>query len=222
MNSLREVVFGLEDGIVSTLGSITGIAAATHNSFFIILAGFVIIFVESLSMAAGTFLASKTDREMNQRIIAEERAEIDSDPEGQRQKLSDHYRARGFNDEEISILVNRITQNKDLWLEEMAHKDLGVSVDPSHTPGLDGVFMGVSYVIGGFVSLIPYFFLEAATAIPLSIGACVIALFAVGWVKGYLVRVNAVKSGLEMLLISLSAVAVGYGVGQVISYYFGV
>jgi predicted membrane protein (TIGR00267 family) len=62
-SSLREIIFGLEDGMVSTMGVITGIAGGTHDSFTIILAGLVIVSVESLSMAAGTYLSNKTEEE---------------------------------------------------------------------------------------------------------------------------------------------------------------
>lgn len=58
---LREVVFGLEDGLVSTLGVVTGIASGTQNRAVIMLSGMVVVTVESLSMAAGTFLSNKTE-----------------------------------------------------------------------------------------------------------------------------------------------------------------
>jgi len=60
LESIREVIFGMEDGLVSTLGVITGIAAGTENSFIVVLTGFVVVCVESLSMAAGTYLSSKS------------------------------------------------------------------------------------------------------------------------------------------------------------------
>ncbi len=222
MNSLREVVFGLEDGIVSTLGSLTGIAAATQDSYIIILAGFVIVFVESLSMAAGTYLSNKTDKEKEERLLKEQRNEILNHPEKERAKLGEYYKSKGFTDQEVQILLRRITQDKELWLEEMAHKKLGVAVDEDGAPLLDALFMGVSYIIGGFSALTPYFFLEPVIAIPASIGVSFVALFAVGWVKGHLVHVNKLKSGLEMLVISVSAAGLGYAVGQIIEYFFGV
>ena len=47
---LKEIVFGVEDGMVSTLGSITGIAVGSGNHSTVLLAGSVIIAVESISM----------------------------------------------------------------------------------------------------------------------------------------------------------------------------
>ena len=62
--SIREIVFGAEDSLVSTLGAITGIAAGTNNEFVVVLSGVVLIVVEALSMSAGSYLSSKSAREV--------------------------------------------------------------------------------------------------------------------------------------------------------------
>lgn len=59
--SLREIIFGLEDGLVSTLGVVTGIASGTANQRIVILSGFILVIVEALSMAAGTYLSNKAE-----------------------------------------------------------------------------------------------------------------------------------------------------------------
>ncbi|MFC1787612.1 VIT1/CCC1 transporter family protein [Patescibacteria group bacterium] len=60
VETIREIVFGLEDGLVSTLGAVTGIAAGAGNTFIVILSGLVLIAVEASSMAAGSYLSSKS------------------------------------------------------------------------------------------------------------------------------------------------------------------
>lgn len=222
MASLREVVFGLEDGVVSTLGAITGIAASTKSEFIVILSGFVIIFVESLSMAAGTFLSSKSEQEVEERMLREEAEEIQLHPEKEKEELRHFYKQRGFTDEEIEIVVNRITQNKQLWLEEMAFKELGVIPDKNRTPYADAFIMGIAYIIGGLIALSSYFAFNISVALPVSIVGSVICLFVLGWIKGRVVHTNKLRSGLEMMLVSASAAAVGFIVGQIVNYFFGV
>lgn len=218
--SMREVVFGLEDGMVSTLGAITGIAASTNNAFFVILSGFVIISVEALSMSAGTFLSSKSDREMQKRMLEEEMHEIETEPEKEREELVHFYTSRGFTAEETAMVVARVTSDKNLWLEEMAYRELGVIPSNAHeTPVLDAVFMGVSYIIGGFIPLFSYFFLPVGTALYTSIGFSLVGLFVLGYTKGKIVHTNKIKSGIEMMVVSLSAAGIGYIVGQVVSYF---
>jgi predicted membrane protein (TIGR00267 family) len=214
--SMREIVFGLEDGIVSTLGALTGIAAGVQDFSIIVLAGFVIIFVESLSMAAGTYLSSKSEQEMEEKILDEEREEIQDDPEGERQELVDFYTERGFTAEETDMIVRRVTADKDLWLEEMAHKELGIILDKERTPVRDALFMGVSYIVGGCVPLVLYFFIDLPFAIVASVTLSIGMLFIIGFVKGKLVGVHSIKSGLEMMLVSLTAAGIGYAVSQIV------
>lgn len=220
--SLREVVFGLEDGVVSTMGAITGIAASTRDPYIVILSGFVIIFVESLSMAAGTFLSSKSEKEVEERMLREEAEEIELHPEAEKQELRFFYKERGFTEDEIEMLVHRVTQDKQLWLEEMAFKELGVIPNKERTPYKDAFFMGTSYVIGGALPLSAYFYLPMSTAIPVSVVSSVVFLFIMGVVKGRLVHTNKLKSGLEMMIVSSAAAGLGFAVGRIVTYFFGI
>lgn len=222
LHSLREVVFGIEDGIVSTLGALTGIAIGTNSTYVVILSGFVIIFVESLSMAAGTFLSSKSEREMHEHMLREEEQEIEEQPEVERQELVDFYTTRGFAPNEIELIVNRVTSNKKLWLEEMAFKELKIIPEDTTTPKTDAAFMGVSYIFGGIIPLASYFFLPIRFAVPISVILSIALIFFVGYTKGRLVQINRWRSGLEMTLVSFSAAVVGYVIGAVVSHYFGV
>ena len=79
--TFREMIFGIEDGMVSTLGAITGIAAASENYFMVILAGLVIISVESISMAVGSYLSSKSAKSIEERMIREEKTELKKFPD---------------------------------------------------------------------------------------------------------------------------------------------
>ena len=74
--TFREMIFGMEDGMVSTLGAITGIAAASGSYFAVILAGLVIISVESISMAVGSYLSSKSAKNIEERMLVEEKTEL--------------------------------------------------------------------------------------------------------------------------------------------------
>ena len=92
---LRDAVFGTQDGLISTLGALTGIAAGTQSREAVVIAGFVIVTVESLSMAAGSYLSSKSQREYLERLLREEEEEIQNEPEKERQEIWEMYRARG-------------------------------------------------------------------------------------------------------------------------------
>lgn len=85
--SLREGVFGLQDGLVSTLGALTGIAGGTQSREHVLLAGAVVVAVEAMSMAAGSYLSSKSERQYLERMLREEELAIERDPEGERREI---------------------------------------------------------------------------------------------------------------------------------------
>jgi len=211
---LRDAVFGTQDGLISTLGALTGIAAGTGNNKAVLVAGFVIIVVESLSMAAGSYLSSKSQREYLERLLKEEEEEIARDPEGERQELWEMYRSRGYADAEIEIIVKRLMSNPKLLLEDMAHKELGISPEALEEPLGNALVMGTTYVIGGLVPVVPYLVLPMATAMPLSIGGTFVALFAFGGLKGRIVKQSWWVSGLEMLMVAGVAALAGFLIGR--------
>ncbi len=220
-DTLREAVFGLEDGIVSTLGALVGIAIGTQDRFVVVLSGLVIIAVESLSMAAGSYLSSKSEREVTQRYLEEERWEIEHEPERERQELYGYYAARGFTKAEVDILVRRVTSDPKLWLEEMAQHELKIIPGEAINPGRNALVMGLCYIVGGLIPLVSYLTnMTMQHAIPTSIVLSVSGLFLVGAFITRLTKRVWWKSGLEMVTVSVGAAAMGYLIGSAARFLF--
>lgn len=215
--TIREAVFGLEDGIVSTFGTITGIAAATQDPFTIILAGSVIIAVESISMGVGSFLSSKSEREIDQRKLAEERIELKEDPLAEKEELELMFVADGWPKGLSKDMAEAASKNKDLFLQEMAYRELKVFPDTLESPVKNAFAMLVSYIIGGSIPLFSYMLLPVRDAIPLSIGVTMFGLFFVGVITTQFTKRTWWKAGLEMLLLGGVAGTVGYFIGQLVS-----
>ncbi|MBI4003794.1 MAG: VIT1/CCC1 transporter family protein [Candidatus Omnitrophica bacterium] len=211
---LRDAVFGTQDGLISTLGALTGIAAGTGSPTAVVVAGFVIIVVESLSMAAGSYLSSKSQREYLERLLKEEEEEIARDPEGERQELWEMYRSRGYADAEIEIIAKRLMSNPKLLLEDMAHKELGISPEALEEPFGNAVVMGTAYVAGGLIPVLPYLALPIVQAMPISIAGTLLALFLFGGLKGRIVKQSWWRSGVEMLAVAGVAALAGFLIGR--------
>src|SRR3989338_6164267 len=216
---LRDAVFGTQDGLISTMGALTGSAAGTGNNEAVVVAGFVIIVVESLSMAAGSYLSSKSQREYLERLLKEEEEEIARDPEGERAELCEMYRRRGFADAEIEIIANRLMSDPKLLLEDMAHKELGMAPEGLEEPLGNAVVMGPAYVAGGLIPVLPYLILPMASAMPVSIVGTILFLFLVGGLKGRIVQQSWWRSGLEMLTIAGLAGLAGFVVGRLVGQW---
>ena len=61
--SIREIIFGIEDGAVGCLGVVVGLAHAMAAPHLILLGGFATMFAQSISMSAGTYLSVKSEKE---------------------------------------------------------------------------------------------------------------------------------------------------------------
>jgi VIT1/CCC1 family predicted Fe2+/Mn2+ transporter len=214
--SLRDAVFGLQDGLVSTLGAVTGVAAGTGDARAAAIAGLVVVAVESVSMAAGSYLSTKTHREYLERLLREEQAQIERDPEGERLEIRSMYAARGWHPDEIALIERRLMGDKALLLEDMAHKELGFVPDRLDSPGGGAAVMGVAYLLGGAAPVAPYLLLPLGPALIASAAATGLSLLAAGVVKGRLVGVSPARSGLEMLALGAGAAALGWLVGALV------
>lgn len=211
---VREAVFGMEDGMVSTFGAITGIATATENPFTVILSGTIIIAVESISMAVGSYLSSKSERAIDERKLQEERMELKDYPEEEKKELIGMYVKDGWPHQLASEMAEVASQNKKLFLKEMAYRELKVFPEHMESPIKNGIAMGIAYVIGGFIPLAPYIFLSIPQAIPMSIVVTLIGLFLLGVLTTKFSKRKWWSAGLEMLILAAAAGAVGYLVGK--------
>jgi len=219
-NQIRQVVFGVEDGLISTLGVLTGIASGTNDRAVIILSGIVVVLVEALSMGAGTFLSSRSEKQAKQKLLREELEEIRKNPDAERRELISFYKQRGYNDDEIEKMVNHVMKDERLLLEEMAHKEYGIVLEKYENSLKNSVYMFFSYIVGGIVPVIPYFFFSVGMGIIFSVVFACLSLFFLGFYKGGLTKVPKIKSGLEMLgvasAVAIIAYLIGSGVGHVI------
>ncbi|HUT21848.1 MAG TPA: VIT1/CCC1 transporter family protein [Candidatus Bipolaricaulota bacterium] len=221
LNQIRNVVFGVEDGLISTLGVLTGIAGGTNNKAIVILTGFVVVFVEASSMAVGTFLSSKSERQAKVKKLKEELEKIRENPEKEKLELVEFYKRRGYSEKEISMMVKRVSGSEKLILEEMANKELGISMKREYKTKRGAFYMFFSYMIGGSIPVLPYFFFSVNIGIVFSIILTSIGLFFLGYYKGWLTGVPKVKSGLEMFVMAAVVSGLGFAVGKIIGHFIG-
>ena len=212
--TIREAVFGMEDGLVSTFGAVTGIAGGTGSARVAALAGLVVVAVESVSMAAGSYLSTKAHREYLEKLLREERRQIETDPEGERREIRVMYGKRGYAEDEIVVIERRLMGDKELLLEDMAHKELGIIPERLESPPGNAAIMGFAYLLGGALPAAPYLFLPLPAAFPASALVTGTALFALGAAKGHFVGTPVGRAGLEMLGLGAGAGALGWLVGR--------
>ncbi|MFC1687852.1 VIT1/CCC1 transporter family protein [Patescibacteria group bacterium] len=214
-SALREIVFGMEDGMVSTLGAITGIAVGSQDHYTVLLAGIVIISVESISMGIGSYLASKSQDDLRKRVIREEKEEIRDYPREEKHELHGFLIRDGWPESIADQMVDAANRDDKLMLKEMQYRELNISSQGGNSLQ-NGIKMFLSYVVGGLIALFAYFFLPISTAMILSIIVTLVGLFTLGAITSRYTKVSWRKSGLRILLLGGIALAIGLIVGELV------
>ncbi|MDO8509885.1 MAG: VIT1/CCC1 transporter family protein [bacterium] len=213
--TMRELVFGMEDGMVSTMGAITGIAMGTMNHFTIVLSGFVIVAVESISMAVGSYLSSKSHQSIEDRKIAEEKDELKKYPEEEKEELFGLFVKDGWSKEIARKMTEEADGNHQLMLREMTYRELNVAPGEPERPLNNAFVMGLSYIVGGAIPLLPYLLISNIyTGLLVSITVTLLGLFILGSYASRLTLRKWWKAGFEMLFLASAAALVGYIVSQ--------
>ena len=222
LGRLREVVFGAQDGIISTVALTTSVAAAVGTTSTVLVAGLAAITAGIISMAAGAYLGSRAEQDVRDGEIARELRELEEKPAEEFAELVILLQREGQTYENAVHLANDIAQDKTLWLNTLLEKELGISPDISGSPVKDALVMGVSFGLSAILPIAPYFFLDVSpVAIGLSIGLSLTGLFALGLTKGRIVRKSPLLQGLEILGIGAASAALGYALGELLPRVLG-
>ena len=216
LGRLREVVFGAQDGLLSTVALVTGVAVAVDNQTTVLVAGLAAALPGMLSMATGAFLGSRAEQDVQRAEIAREAQELEDNPAEELAELVVLYQREGKTYQEARHLADEIAEDKELWLRTLVEKELGISPDDTSSPVKDALTMGVAFILAATIPIVPHFFMEGGAAISVSIAAALTGLFILGVGKGRLVQRSPLMQGLEILVIGAISAGIGFGLGGLI------
>jgi VIT1/CCC1 family predicted Fe2+/Mn2+ transporter/rubrerythrin len=215
---VRDMIFGANDGLVSTLAFVAGVVGAITNPSIVLLSGVAELFAGTISMAVGSYQSSKSELEVLERESRRKQVKKGKTPEEEREELTRFYEAEGFKRGEAEAIVDRIVKEKELPLQVATIEQLGLAPEELGNPAKAGVLCGVSFGLAALVPILPFALpigiWEALTA---SAIGTVATLFGVGAMKTIFSRRNWVRSGLEMMGIGASAAAITYVIGTLFS-----
>ena len=216
LGRLREVVFGAQDGILSTVALVTSVAVAVGDTSVVLVAGLAAAFAGMVSMATGAFLGSRAELDVQRSEIAREARELEDHPAEELAELVFMFQREGHTYAEAQDMANEISLDKDLWLRTLLEKELGIRMDETTNPTKDALVMGASFIVAAIIPIVPYLFLEGTAAISVSVTAALLGLLALGAGKGRLVQKSPLWQGLEILGIGALSAGIGYALGDVI------
>jgi vacuolar iron transporter family protein len=221
--SVREIVFGMQDGILTTLGIIVGVGEASGARTEVFLSGFLAMLAGALSMAVGEYLGAKSEREVVLAAIALEKSEMASDPQGEFAEQVAYYMMKGFSAEESQMIVRRLTQHPDIYLYEMMRDEFGI--DPREAEGADlrgPLAMGGSFVLGSLLPILAFALpVSMETSSFLALVLAVLGLFSVGFYAARNTDRSGVMKGLEIVAFGVVVFIASYLAGRFIPPLFG-
>ena len=216
-SNLRDIILGGQDGLVNVLGIILGVAVASADIRIILAAGLAATFAESVSMAAVAFTSKRAEQSFYESELEREKREIKEIPELEKEEIREIYRRKGFSGKLLADVVEKITSDEEVWLDEMMKFELELKPVETKHALLSGLVVGIAAVIGSLIPLLPFFFLVLLNisinqAILVSLAISAVALFAIGAYKAKATVGDLKKSGAEIAVIGIVSALIGYGV----------
>ncbi|MGE5124473.1 MAG: VIT1/CCC1 transporter family protein, partial [Acidobacteriaceae bacterium] len=216
-NALRAAVLGANDGLVSNLSLVMGVAGAELNNTAILITGLAGLLAGAISMALGEWLSVQSSRELYKHQIGIEKAELASAPEEEAEELALIYEARGLPKDEAQRMAKHLISDPDSALETLAREEL--NVDPSELGGsaweaaITSFFL---FSIGAIIPVLPYAFLSGIQAVAVSMVLSAAGLFIIGSGITLFTGRSVFYSGTRQVLFGLAAAMVTFGIGRLI------
>jgi VIT1/CCC1 family predicted Fe2+/Mn2+ transporter len=217
----RAAVLGVNDGLVSTLCIVLGVAAAGQPQQAVLLAGLAGLVAGSISMAAGEWISVKAQVELFQGVLTDLKQMIKKDKDLLEDTLRDHLIEDGYTKKTAAAATKELSADKGRFFETYAEQVIGVNPDELGSPWVAALSSFALFTLGALAPLAPWFFTDGSVGIWLSIALTA----AGGLVAGGYVANSSGRSiwygATRQFLIVLLASVVTYGVGRLFGVTIG-
>jgi vacuolar iron transporter family protein len=216
-NALRAAVLGANDGLVSNLSLVMGVAGASLSGRAILITGLAGLLAGAISMALGEWISVQSSRELTSHQLSVEKEELAYAPEEEEEELALIYESKGVPPHEARGLAAHLISNPKTALDALAREELGI--DPEElggspwTAALASFFL---FALGAVLPVLPFVFLTGLTAVVASVALSGLGLFLLGVAITLLTGRGLLASGLRQLLFGLAAAAITFGIGRLI------
>jgi VIT1/CCC1 family predicted Fe2+/Mn2+ transporter len=221
-NALRAAVLGANDGLVSNLSLVMGVAGAAVAERTILLTGLAGLVSGACSMAMGEWLSVNSSREFYQKQIDIEKSELEHAPEEEVEEIVLIYEAKGLPRPQAEALAQQMMANKDTALDTLVREELGI--DPDSHGGSAWTAAASSFLlfsVGAVFPVAPFLLLGGRAAVIASLLASGVALAAIGAGTSLFTGRSVAFSAFRQLLIGYLAAAITYGIGMLAGVTLG-
>jgi VIT1/CCC1 family predicted Fe2+/Mn2+ transporter len=216
-DTVRDIVIGMSDGLTVPFAIAAGMSGAAVAAKIVVTAGLAEIAAGSISMGLGGYLAGRTDIEHYETERKREVRETEQVPEEETQEVADILQDLGLSEEEASPVVDALRRDRNKWVDFMMRFELGLEKPDPRRALQSAATIGLSYAISGFIPLGPYILMSSVpSALYVSVGVTLVALFVFGYVKGRVTGIDGLRSGLQTTLIGGLAAGAAFAIARLI------
>ena len=219
---VRDIVIGMADGLTVPFalaaGLTGGLAGVQNPNAIIVTAGLAEIAAGAVAMGLGGYLAAKSDAEHYVKEREREKREVAEIPHEEMREVAEVFQEYGLTMEETWPIVEALRRQPKKWIDFMMRFELGLEKPDPKRALTSAVTIGGAYAAGGFVPLTPYMLTASPhTALFVSIGATLAALFIFGFIKGRFTGTRPTRSALQTALIGSLAAGAAFLIARAIS-----
>ncbi|MFD2247860.1 VIT1/CCC1 transporter family protein [Pontibacter ruber] len=216
-NALRAAVLGANDGLVSNMSLVMGVAGATDAGDSVLLAGMAGLLAGALSMALGEWISVKSSQELYERQMALEMLEIETNPEGEKRELALIYIAKGIPAAQAHQMAAAAMADTEHAHEILVKEELGINTEELRGSAWEAAITSfLLFAIGAILPVIPFFYATGYSAIIQSLAFSTVGLFLIGVAITLFTGKSIWYSGFRQVLFGLAAAAITFGIGKLI------
>jgi VIT1/CCC1 family predicted Fe2+/Mn2+ transporter len=214
VGSIRAAIFGMNDGLVSNVSLILGVAGAGVEPRAVVVTGFAGLLAGAFSMAAGEYTSVASQRDLLARQVAMEKREIEEAPEEEAAELALIFKQKGLSTEQASRTAAEILKHPESALDTLVREELGLDPDDLGSPWSAAWSSFVMFAVGAIVPLAPYLALRGPWVPAVSAGFAGVVLAGVGGLVGFLSGTSVLRSAARMAGLAALAAGVTHLVGR--------
>ncbi len=212
---LSDIVIGMSDGLTVPFALAAGVSQAVDSNMVIVAAVVAEIVAGSIAMGLGGYLAGQTEREHYFNELKREYKEVDELPDREKQEIKDILAEYNISEDTQNVLVNELAKDKDKWVQFMMKFELELSEPNINRARKSAMNIGISYIIGGLIPLLPYIFTKTPNdGFIYSVVLTIIALFTFGYFKSKVTGQNKIKGAFKTMAVGLLAAFAAYFIAK--------
>jgi VIT1/CCC1 family predicted Fe2+/Mn2+ transporter len=221
-NALRAAVLGANDGLVSNLSLVMGVAGAAFSQQTVLVTGLAGLAAGACSMAMGEWLSVTSSRELYEKQIATEADELAQVPDEEKEELVLIYQSKGMDRATAEDTAARVMANKDAALDTLVREEIGINPDDlGGSPWTAATSSFFVFMFGAIFPVLPFFWLGGNLAVAASVALSALTLYGIGAVTSIFTGRSVVRTGLRQVAIGLAAAAVTFGLGHAFGVSLG-